>query len=385
MLQRFARGRQAIHHLLLLSLIIGSIVGALFLMPAHASAAPSTSAVSRTTMAPLYRTNSGNDAIIFVHGVAGIISGSGANYYNCSDYWHDALDYMRNMHDGLQWQHQDFRLIGYYNGDINCTNGDQSSSHSANLHNSEYKNHCANYYPEGTNASQDGTTNESIYHLSCLLAWYLYDNFAVNPGWNVEIVAHSMGGLIVRNALYQVQQKKATWTFPSTLGNISDIVTFGTPNNGIAANPCNCKQGDDMYTGSSFMNEMRNNASNPQAIGDRSLGTDWTLIGSQNDSAANIWSTYDAVDIPYAGHKIIYNSWIDPASGFYVSYGHTDYFHYVDGNGHHINDDSWIYSQSWCDWQTQGASACNDLANFPSGNGVGAMHDMFLALWYDTW
>ena len=45
-----------------------------------------------------------------------------------------------------------------------------------------------------------------------------------------------MGGLIVRNMMYQVQNRAALHTgniFPPSLGNILDVVTLKSPHNGV--------------------------------------------------------------------------------------------------------------------------------------------------------
>jgi len=98
-----------------------------------------------------------------------------------------------------------------------------------------------------------------------------------------------MGGLIVRNMIYQVQNRdnlKTGKRFPPTLGSISDVITLSSPHGGISqlsgqfAGCSNCMQVEELTQGSNFMNEMMNNAAqNPQATN----GTDWTLMGSSCD------------------------------------------------------------------------------------------------------
>ncbi|HLG62082.1 MAG TPA: hypothetical protein VKY19_09130 [Ktedonosporobacter sp.] len=380
------RSRYRFYRLLFVSLLAcGSLFSSLALssLPGHAAslAAHSGPKPKSNPVQPLDTVRSGNSAIILVHGMAGASSlDSNASAYDCKAYFSDLLDYLSKPH-GIEgsWHNQDIRLIGFYNGDTNCTNG-RETAHAANLHDPEYTRQCSNYYPENTNPSQDGTHDESIYHLSCLFAWYLYYNFGTR-GWTSSIITHSMGGLLVRNTIYQVQKSKATWTMPSTLGIIQDVIDFGVPNNGEPVNVCHCTQGEDIRGGSFFMNEMTNSADNPQAG-----GTDWTLMSSVYDTIASPSFDYDGLNIPNAGHKIFYDVQHD-TQGNAFGYGHDDYFHYRDNNGKLINDDNWIYTQSWCDWQTQGASTCNSIANFANclDQCVGPMYDMWHALWYDSW
>jgi len=186
-------------------------------------------------------------------------------------------------HGILDWGRKDFRTVKFYNGDTGCSNG-SDNSHSYDLHSYEYANHCTNY-PIGRNANSDGTWNEDIYHLSCLFAWYIYNNFGQHPSWNVEIVAHSMGGLIVHNAIYQVQYRSQLGSgnaFPPTLGHISDVVDFNSPHaghnlnwfaNSICPQVLECAQ---MDSGSSFTREMQSALARNSQAG----GTDWTLLST---------------------------------------------------------------------------------------------------------
>ena len=210
---------------LLLALFLlsgGSIVWAI--SPTHAFASPSSSASALYPNRPLVQ-RSGVDTIILVGGDNSASAPNGSTGgYDCQQTFSDMINYIKQPHlingQWLTWHRTfDIQTLKFYNGSTNCT---------TDLHSSTYTQHCSNYVP-----GNEGSNNESIYHLSCLFAWYVYLNYGQHPGWNVEIVAHSMGGLIVRNAIYQVQQHKATWAFPPTLGGISDVVTFGTPHGGV--------------------------------------------------------------------------------------------------------------------------------------------------------
>lgn len=271
----------------LLTLLSLSMLDALWVSVPSVAAAeqaknPPTSGIAPST------NRSGKDTIILVHGfqINSGLSGNGSSIgVNCQEVWGTTIDYIKKSHsiDGRnrQWSRTaDIQTVGYYGGDTNCN---------ANLHDSRYTSRCKNYVP-----ANEGTNNESLYHISCLFAWYLYLNYGQYPTWNVEIVAHSMGGLIVRNALYQVEHKKAPAHFPPTLGGISDVVTFGTPHLGMpdllgatGYLACGgCEQATNMAIGGQFMNELTLYAQNPQAA----KGTDWTLIGSKCDEYVSVYS-----------------------------------------------------------------------------------------------
>jgi Predicted acetyltransferases and hydrolases with the alpha/beta hydrolase fold len=340
---------------------------------------PNTKKNQATT--PKLVTRSGNDTVVFVHGwskaawpnIPGAEAGLVDKYVTgCNDYWGDALNYMNGNHGNLTWGRKDFRTIQYYNADTGCSNG-WDSNNSSNLHSSEYTSHCVGY-PSGYNSNNDGAWNEDLYHVTCLFAWYLYYNFG-QYNWSVEIVAHSMGGLIVHNAIYQVQYRSQLGTgnrFPPTLGHISDVVDFNSPHGGHQLNAafqayCNlsvqCKQ---MNGNSSFTQEMLSSRARNSQAG----GTDWTLLGSECDSVVSAGSAIQNWDV---GHKIVY------ASGGSACYSHSGAL--SDTN------ESLSALQYWCDWQDAGAVACNiGYPNFPHYDvGAYGLYDMLNALWNDQW
>ena len=151
-----------------------------------------------------------------------------------------------------------------------------STHYSANLQVSLYSNHCSNFY-----SGNNGTNNESTNHISCLLAWYLYYNFGLNRTWDVVLVEHSLGGIIIRRALQFVQQHDSH--FPSNTGNVKDVVTFMSPHGGVIGGTIacgGCVEGNELNNGSNLMNDMAVNAKHPN-VG--AGGTDWTVIGSNCD------------------------------------------------------------------------------------------------------
>ncbi len=134
-----------------------------------------------------------------------------------------------------------------------------------------------------------------IEHLGYELAWTIYERWS-RHGETVDLVAHSMGGLVTRYALAQVQRGHPD--FPPAL-LVEDVVTFGTPHGGSGyANWCWTTQCGDMGYGSSFQSWIASHARNPQV----GSGTDWTVIGSEDDGVIDDASAV-AMD---AAHKVIY-------------------------------------------------------------------------------
>lgn len=254
-----------------------------------------------------------SDPIILIHGFNG-----DNNSTDCNADWGTAKSFIQGLSlPYIQWTGPIVEL-GYYSKDTNCVNG---SGQKVNLStpNSDWRTHCVKY--DGTKEAQVGTNNESIRHIACELAWYLYDNYG-QYGINVRIGAYSMGGLISRYAVYAVQ--KHTAHFPPLL-YVSNIVDFDAPNGGATILPGSnsqpspngllcfflCLQYQQMLPGSSFIKELNNQAQNPQG----SAGTSWTLLGSAYNLITCDFlhaSTSLYMDSDY---KILYNAPCYPHTG----------------------------------------------------------------------
>lgn len=204
------------------------------------------------------RTDNRSKPIIFVHGLDAFgTAGTDCNMWN-------------NMQSRLvSWgQTGTMVKLKYYTGDTNCTETlDTHGSHSK---------HYASDAHDGAGTSH--TADASIRHLGYHLAWYIYDRFS-SRGVTVDLVGHSMGGLIIRYALAQTQLHNVD--FPPYL-YVEDVVTLATPHQGsnwsawcFLALECN-----EIFPTSSFMSWIATNAQNPQASG----GTDWTAIASYDDT-----------------------------------------------------------------------------------------------------
>lgn len=201
----------------------------------------------------------------------------------------------------------------------------------------------------------------SIERLSCMTAWYIWDQFS-SQGQSINIVDHSMGGLIVQYALAatngQIPVNISNATFPPGPLLVDNVITFGTPFGGyppaVAHAVCPtgflgldaCYEGVEMQSDSAFMNELAADAAqSPQGQG----GTSWTMIGSDcflggcdNTDEANNTSTY-----MQGGHKVVYTC--NP-----VCYDHGGYLtdssaafdnevKVCDGCDRNPDDSSWQY------------------------------------------
>src|SRR5579871_4105977 len=143
---------------------------------------------------------------------------------------------------------------------------------------------------EPTNATVDGTQNEPLEHVSCLLAWYIWDTYT-SKYQRVDVIAHSMGGLLIRAALGQSgQANNSNYTpgFPKNKLAVNVAITVGTPHEGLrniyatgGEVLCNsCTQVEDMLQDvgsppSAFMQRLAK-IQDPQGY----EGTYWALMGA---------------------------------------------------------------------------------------------------------
>ncbi|GCB48965.1 triacylglycerol lipase [Streptomyces sp. NL15-2K] len=234
------------------SLLISSLVA---LAIAFTSAAPAHAAPGRSN---------GESTVIFVHGY--LPDGK----TNCNaDYFKKARDHFK----GSDWDGA-LRTFGYYAAD------------------------------EGCDYEYGGTRNTSLNTVAKALAQRIHRSFSANNK-KVDIVAHSMGGLIVRTMLRHVALKGGTDGWPRRL-YIEDVVTLGTPHDGTSwAESCDgyrqCRQ---MEPGSDFIRSLG------EGLYQSHMGTDWTLISSFDDWVVSEGSGVGA----NSQHKIQYRNL--PNDGF---------------------------------------------------------------------
>ncbi|GGT70819.1 esterase/lipase family protein [Actinomadura citrea] len=181
----------------------------------------------------------------------------------CAEKWTGAVKAMR----GWGWTGK-FHRVGYYSTDD----------------------------PKGCVRIAKGSTDTSIKDLGRQLAQNIYKNYS-SKGQTVDIVAHSMGGLVARAAIAGSARHEPGWP-PKLL--IQDVVTLGTPHKGAIV-PTFCasdKQCREMSGMNSFLNWLGPQL--PQADG----GTDWTLLATDRDEAVN--SSSAAPALIGAQHRVRY-------------------------------------------------------------------------------
>lgn len=150
----------------------------------------------------------------------------------------------------------------------------------------------------GTARPRAGVTNQaSIIDIARTLAWFIHNEFA----GQVYAVGHSMGGLVIREALRRVQAGDPT--FPATL-DIARVITFSTPYAGWEAVCTKNTECAEMTKGSTF---LANLATNPGPQG--ASGTQWWAAGSNGTlfgQPCDIITPSSATSV--AGTALVYTS-----------------------------------------------------------------------------
>jgi triacylglycerol esterase/lipase EstA (alpha/beta hydrolase family) len=262
-----------------------------------AQAAPTTAvqatAVVRAAAAPKHN-NSATEAVYFIHGFDRSAKGKG---HNCGSYFKGAL---KGFRDG-GWKGK-LITFGYYKTDRGCT------------------------------VEHPGTRSTPLKTVGQKLAWDIYNRYS-RHGKSVDVVAHSMGGLVIRSALTQVAKKAGGW--PPYL-YVEDVTTISTPHTGTnwarGCTPVHCR---DMRPGSGFIKGLYQS---PQAR----QGTDWTLIGADDDA---IVTTGSAIGMK-AGHKVRY------ADGQGLGHGNV----HQRATGALKMTYTNYYTRGWSGWVKNGAS-----------------------------
>ncbi|MGW9590300.1 esterase/lipase family protein [Streptomyces chartreusis] len=183
------------------------------------------------------RSNGSANRVIFIHGFAP------GGEHDCSEYFRSARTHFANK----GWQ-GNLLTFGYYAGNTNCS---------------------YNYR---------GSRDKSLNTVAKVFANYVHDNYS-RRNIKVDVVAHSMGGLVVRAALHHTAL--GTPGFPDRL-YIEDVATLGTPH-GATDFPCPnmWQQCLDMEPGSPFLRSLPNTMPNSRRTG---MGTDWTTVSSFDDA-----------------------------------------------------------------------------------------------------
>ena len=239
-------------------------------------------------------------SVVFVHGMNGKTSepNGGNNGLDCEAWWGDAINLLTNH------GYKDFHTIQFYTGDANCN---------VNLLAPQYSKPCAEYQ---ANVGPEGTNNESLYHVSCKLAQFLSQEFGKSTN-NVALIGHCMGGIIIRETMYQMQISAGDYPIPATIGHVTDAVTLNTPHTGIIRLDnwpgvedfvCGgCNQAQELERVGTLMSDLVNYGQNPQTSGGF---TRWTVIGSECDEVLPLaclggTGVASAIDM-HASHAVMY-------------------------------------------------------------------------------
>jgi pimeloyl-ACP methyl ester carboxylesterase len=191
-----------------------------------------------------------DNQLLLVHGHGSSTSGKDCN----GSIWADALDYYQSAGGRSR---ESMATIGYYAGD---------------------KGRCDAMIGDA-NAGND----RPIQDIARDLARYVDGLDAP-----VDLIGHSMGGLIVRVALLGSAEG---WDgFPKGKLDVDNVVTLSTPHQGVAHPGANDdEQWRQMRPGSGFLNRLAESGlGEPWAD-----GTDWTLIGSHEDTTVTYSSGID--------------------------------------------------------------------------------------------
>ena len=228
--------------------------------------------------------------VVFVHG-ADLEPFSGPAGWNCKGLWG-----ARKPRDGMigrfaRFGHRGpFPTVAYYDHDADCSRDVGRAG--------KHRRHFATLEGvRGHTADGGHTRDTSIRHLGYHLAWSIA-RLNERRRSNVVVVAHSMGGLMLRYAIYQAAAGHRH--FPP-LVMVKDAITFGTPHLGSGlARACTNIQCREMRPGSGLLAELEQHGQNPQGY----AGTDWTLIGAHDDEVVAPGSAVGMA----AAHKVLYYS-----------------------------------------------------------------------------
>ena len=163
--------------------------------------------------------------------------------------------------------------VGYYSGDVHCD---------MNLHS------------YGSYGDRDSWKS-----IAKAFSTYVYNTYT-SKGVAVDMVGYSMGGNIVRGAVWGAEKAEAGFSKPI---DAEDVLTLGGVHNGAAwfSYLCLWGQCSSLKPGATDINWLNQNG-NPQGL----HGTDFTVIGSNGDAVVPAASATH-MTVP-ASNKVIYAS-----------------------------------------------------------------------------
>lgn len=202
-------------------------------------------------------------------------------YDTCSGAFGSTAPYLKSH----GWQTIDD--IGYYSNDGGCDHIIGSDSQQTEV------SKCHPLLSLSTGQAAMQTLDDPIEHIACNLAYYINSTY---PNQDVTVLAHSMGGLIIRMALacsgYSTSfcnDTNLNNDFPDQKLWVSRVVTVATPHAGLDSatqyaialgglfdpTSANAYEVKEMYETSSFITSLKSFAQKPQGAN----GTYWALMG----------------------------------------------------------------------------------------------------------
>lgn len=221
------------------------------------------------------------------------------------------------------------------------------------------------YYTRVTGCSVNvgGGQYVPIVDVAASLAWNIYNQYS-RHGIAVDLIGHSMGGLVVKGALTGVRKQDPR--FPPYLF-VEDGVTVSTPNAGVtyvtgAVCATNMTvQCSDMKPSSAFMGWVDDSPSSK-------IYTDWTFIGVDNDIV--IVPSTAVPDNKIASHKVIYDS-----GQMDSRYVHMSVLDEVSGS----------FSYLWCDLDVTVNRYCDSRSEYNHvDSGFAPVRMLKYALYWNT-
>lgn len=124
--------------------------------------------------------------------------------------------------------------------------------------------------------------------LSKVFSRYVYETYT-SKGITVDLVGHSMGGLIIRGAVFGTAKGESGFSAPLL---VEDAVTLGAPHKGAAwySNGCLWGQCAGLKPGAGDLKWLNENG-NPQG----KAGTEWTVFGSPADDTVPVDSALNMI------------------------------------------------------------------------------------------
>lgn len=177
-------------------------------------------------------------SVLLLHGFDPWNSG-----HDCATIWTTQRNALRAFgHTGRIY------TVGYYNANSNCDRNVSSTVYT--------RNYAGDWrLVQGTANGRNGILdhNTPIEHAAYRVAWAIAKENADNGSASVRVVAHSLGGLVVRYAVQQASKGHADFPTLSQM-NLTRVWTLGTPHTGTGyASWATPVQGKQMKPGSAFL------------------------------------------------------------------------------------------------------------------------------------